>query len=169
MITTVLLSLQQAAYGVLSGDPFYDGTLSANGKPVPIVTEAKGSITQEIELALAQVGICALLLTPTIDLHAPNTEDVSGFAKLIVSLFEDAPVNQGAAGTGIQIAQLAEETVKALNWYQHGCYTGPVADEPTAATRFLALANPIEFQSPGPPLQYNVAFQAHVTLNPQYS
>jgi hypothetical protein len=168
MITTVLLSLQQAALAALSSDAIYDGTVSANEKPIPIVTEAKGSIVQDIELALAQVGICALVLTPTIELHAPNTEDISGFAKLNVALYEDAPINQGNGGTGIQIAQLAEATVMILHWLQHGCYTAAVAQESTAATRFLALATPIEFQSPGPPLQYNVSFQAHVTLNPQY-
>jgi hypothetical protein len=169
MISTVLFSLQQAALGALKADAFYDGTLSANKQPIPIVTESHGSIVQDIELALAKVGICALLITPTIDFHAPNTQDASGFAKLNVALYEDAPINQGNGGTGIQIAQLAEATVMILHWYQHGCYTAGVAQEPTAATRFLALTSPIEFQSPGPPLQYNVAFQAHVTLNPQYS
>jgi len=168
MITTVLLSLQNAAKGVLMADPFYNGTLSANKQPIPIITEAKGSITQDIELALAKVGICALLVTPTIDFHSPNTEDASGFARLNVVLYEDAPINQGNGGTGIQIAQLAEATVMILHWFQHGVYTAAVAREPTAATRFLALPSPIEFQSPGPPLRYNVGFQAHVTLNPQY-
>ena len=169
MISTVLFSLQQAAMAALKADPIYDGTLSANKQSIPIVTESKGSIVQDIELALAKVGICALVLTPSIELHAPNTQDVSGFAKLNVGLYEDAPINQGNGGTGIQIAQLAEATVMILHWLQHGCYTAGVAGESTAATRFLALPSPIEFQSPGPPLRYNVAFQAHVTLNPQYS
>jgi hypothetical protein len=168
MITTVLFSLQQAALAALSADPIYNGTISANAQSIPIVTESKGSITQDIELALAQVGICALLVTPTIDLHAPNTQDVSGYAKLNVALFEDAPINQGAGGTGIQIAQLAEATVLILHWLAHGVYTAGLAAETTAATRFLALPSPIEFTSPGPPLQYSVGFQAHITLNPQY-
>ena len=169
MITTVLFSLQQAALAALKADPIYNGSISANAQSIPIITEIKGSIVQDIELALAKVGICALVVTPTIELHAPNTEDVSGFAKLNVLLYEDAPINQGNGGTGIQIAQLAEATVMILHWLQHGCYTAEVASETTAATRFLALPTPIEFTSPGPPLQYSIGFQAHVTLNPQYS
>jgi hypothetical protein len=168
MISTTLLSLQQAALNALAADPIYDGSASANGKPIPIITEFPGDIIQQIELCLGQVGIAALVITPTFEFHQPLAQDLGGWAYLNIALYEDAPVNQGNGGTGIQAVQLAEATVCILHWLPHGCHVGSVAAETTAATRFLAVARPIEFQSHGPPVQYNVAFQAHVNLNPSY-
>jgi len=168
-LTTTLTSLQQAALAALQADPTYQGMFSNNGKAIPIITEVRANIVQEIELALGQVGICALVVSPIIELHAPETEDLSGWAYLDVGIYEDAPINQVLAGTGISALTLCEVTVAILNWLPHGCFTGLVAAEPTAATKFLAMPRPIEFQSSGPPLQYNCTFKAHVTLNPHTS
>lgn len=167
-ISTALTALQTAAVNLLTADAFYNGTASANGKSVPIITETKKSIPEEIQLCLAQVGIAALVMTPSFTFHAPQTQDLSGYAALSIGIYEDAPVNQSAQGVNITAIALVERTLCILQWAQHGVPTAATAAEPTAATRFLGAPTPFSFVSPGPPLQYNVNFQAHVTLNAIY-
>lgn len=169
-ITTVLAALQAAALNILTGDAFFNGLASTNAQAVPIITEQKASITQEIELALNQVGICALIMTPTFEFHQPKGQDLSGWASLIIAIYENATVNSNSAqGTNIPAVSLAERVVAIMHWAQHGVPTAPTAQEITAATRFLSAPKTIELASNGPPLQYNVMFQAHVTLNPLYN
>jgi hypothetical protein len=165
-ITTTLLALQDALATLLGADAFYSGLASLNGKSVPIITEKKATITSQIEIALGQVGLCAVILTPSFELHQHETQDLSGFASATIQIYEDTPVNQGLSGTGIQAIQLAERTVAITHWAPHGVYTGPTAPQPSGSTRFLAAQVPISYQSNGPPLQYHCHFIAHVTLNP---
>jgi hypothetical protein len=114
------------------------------------------------------VGIAALVMTPSFTFHAPLTEDLSGFAALTIGIYEDAPINQSPQGVDITAIQLVERTLCILQWTQHGVPTGPTAAEPTSATRFLGGATPFNFVGLGPPLQYNVNIQAHLTLNATY-
>jgi len=168
-ITTTLLALQDALAALLGTDGFYNGAASFNGKSVPIITEKKATIESQIEIALGQVGLCAVILTPSFELHQYETQDLSGFASAVIQIFEDTPINQGPNGTGIQAIMLAERTIAITHWAVHGVYSGPIAAEPTSASRFLAAQIPITYQSNGPPLQYHCHFIAHVTLNPQYN
>lgn len=165
---TVLMALQTAAVGILAADTFFNGLASANSVAVPIITEKKGDIHSQILACLGSVGICALVMTPIFEFHAHEAQDLSGWAFLTVTIYEDVPVNQSSQGTGIFGIALAERTVAVLHWAPHGIYTAAISPETTAASRFLGIPRPIEFVSDGPPLQYNVSFQAHVTLSPQY-
>jgi hypothetical protein len=167
-IATALTALQSAAVSILTADPFYNGAASPNGKSVPIVTETRGSIPEQIQLCLAQVGIAALVMTPSFTFHAPMTQDLSGFAALTIGIYEDAPINQSPQGVAITAIELVERTMCILQWAQHGVPDAATAREPTAATRFLGTTTPLAFVGLGPPLQYNVNFQAHVTLNATY-
>src|SRR5215469_1021622 len=170
-ISTTLVALQTSAFNLLTADQFFNGGASANGKSIPIITEKKRDILSQIQTALGSVGICALLLTPTFQFHEPrNNEipDLAGWAFLTVTIYEDTPVNQGAAGTGVFAIALAERVLCVMHCAPHGVATGPVGGN-EASTCFLGMPKPIEMISDGPPLQYNVSFQAHVQLNPQYS
>jgi hypothetical protein len=167
-IQTALTQLQAAAVNLMTIDDFYNGNASPNFKSVPIVTETKGNIAEQIQLCLAQVGIAALVMTPSFTFHAPQTEDLSGFAALSVGVYEDATINQSPQGTGIIAIALVERTMCILQWAPHGVATAATAAEPTAATRFLGAATPFSFVGMGPPLQYNINFQAHLTLNATY-
>ena len=167
-ISTVLTALQTSAVNLLSADNFFNGTASPNGKQVPIVTETRGSIPEQIQLCLAQVGIAVLVMTPGFTFHVPMSDDLSGYASLTIGLYEDATINQSPQGVDITAIQLAERTLCVLQWAQHGVFAAATAPEPTAATRFLGTVTPLAFVGLGPPLQYNVNFQAHLTLNATY-
>lgn len=165
-ISTTLASLQASLVAILQADDFFSGLTSVNHQPIPIITEKKGDIQTQILTALGSVGICALVVTPIFHFHEHLIQDLSGWALLTVTIYEDAVVNQSKQGTGIPAVALAERVVAITHWALHGVPTGPIALETTAATRFLGVERPIEFISDGPPLQYNVGFQAHITLNP---
>jgi hypothetical protein len=169
-ISTTLYSLQNAAVAILAADDFYNGNASANQKKVPIIVQQHGDIQQQIDLCLGQVGICALVMVPTFQLQAADKPDLSGTAALTIGIYESPTLNQeNPNGTNIAAIELVERTVCILHYAPHGLATGPVATEPTSATKFLAApATPIELASQGPPLWYNISFQAHVTLNAIY-
>jgi hypothetical protein len=164
-LSTTLVALQNAAVGILSADDFFSGLASTNSKSVPIITEKKGDIQSQILSCLGSVGVCALVMTPLFEFHNNLIPDLSGWALITVTIYEDATVNQSSQGTGIFGIALAERVAAVLHWAPHGITTAATFSEP----RFLGISRPIEFVSDGPPLQYNVGFQAHVTLNPQYS
>jgi len=166
-ISTTLMSLQDSAAALLAADDFFNGHASANGKAVPIVTEKKAEIITQIETALASVGICVLILTPTFEFHNNLIADPNGWAYLTMTVYEDTPVNQGNGGTGINAIALAERIGRIFPGTPHGVLTGPVGGN-EASTCFLGIPRPIEMISEGPPLQYNVSFQAHVQLNATY-
>lgn len=164
-LTTTLTALQASAVAILSADPFFDGTSSANSQAIPIVTEKKGDIESQILTCLGSVGICVLIMTPVFEFHQNLIPDLSGWALITVTIYEDPTVNQSSQGTGIFGVALAERVVAVLHFAPHNVYTAAVESTPV----FMGIPRPIEFVSDGPPLQYNVGFQAHVTLNPQYS
>lgn len=167
-LATTLVDVQTAVLNLLQADPVFSGGASANGKAIPIITERKADILGQIQTALGSVGICTLVLTPVFELHNNLLPDLDGWAFITVTIYEDTPVNQGTAGTGVFAIALAERVVKILQCAPHGVLTGAVGGN-EASTCFLGIPRPIEMLSEGPPLQYNVSFQAHVQLNPKYS
>lgn len=162
ILSTTLVALQNAAVGILSVDDFFSGLVSTNEQSIPIITEKKGDIQSQILTALGSVGICALIMTPAFEFHENLIPDLSGWATITVTIYEDATINQSSQGTGIFAAALAERVVAVLHTAPHGIVTAASFSTPC----FLGIKRPIEFVSDGPPLQYNVGFQAHVTLNP---
>src|ERR1700746_4076823 len=101
-LSTTLVNLQTAALNLLAADQFFNGSASANGQSIPVITERKQDILSQIQAALGSVGICALVLTPTFQFHDPRSNeipDLNGWAFITVTIYEDTPVNQGGNGT----------------------------------------------------------------------
>jgi hypothetical protein len=166
--SSTLTALQTSAVNLLNADDFFKGLASVNKAAIPIVSEIKGDIVSEIQKCLGQVGIVAVILTPMFEFHDYLLDDLNGWAHLSVDIFEDAVVNQGTVGTKVLGIVLAERIVAILHGAPHGVLTGPVGGNP-ASNCFLGIQYPIKMISEGPPLHYNVSFQAHVQLNPTYS
>jgi hypothetical protein len=161
---SMLEQLQTVAVNALGADSMFNGTMSANGSPVPIVLEKKGDIQTQIDTALAQVGICAVVMTPNFQIIDPLIGDLAGFAHLSVDVFENPPLNQGNGGTRILAIRLAGQVVAILQWLPTG-FTVPASAGETAK-RFIALPNSITL-GPGAqnmPIHYEVGFRAYVVL-----
>jgi hypothetical protein len=158
---SMLEQLQNAAVTALSKDPMFNGNEAVNGAEVPIVLERKGDIITQIETALGQVGICALVMTPLMELFNELLPNMSGWALMTVTVFEDVAVNQGNGGTQIRAIAMAQRVFAILHHLQTGLPTDP-GDQDMPS--FIAIKRPFEMLNEGPPLQYNVSFQAHVRL-----
>jgi hypothetical protein len=158
---SMLEQLQSVAVTALGADPMFDGTLSANGVSVPIIEEHKGDIITQIETALGQVGICALVMTPLMEFFNELLPNLSGWALMMVSVFEDVPVNQGNGGTKIRAIALAQRVLAVLHHLPTGLPTDPGDED---APSFIGIKRPLALANEGPPIQYTVSFQAHVRL-----
>jgi hypothetical protein len=158
---SMLEQLQNVAVTALGDDEMFNGLLAANGQPVPIVLERKGDIVTQVQTALGQVGICALVMTPLIELFNELLPNMSGWALLMVSVFEDVAVNQSPAGTQIRAIALIQRVFAILHHLPTGLVTDP-GDLDTPS--FIGIKRPFELTNEGPPLQYSVSFQAHVRL-----
>src|ERR1700747_1082635 len=96
---SMLEQLQGVAVNALGADSMFNGNEAANGAVVPIVLEHKGDIVTQIETALSQVGICALVMTPTLEFFNEFLPNLSGWALMTVTAFENVALNQGNGGT----------------------------------------------------------------------
>jgi hypothetical protein len=164
LVSTTLTALQTSAMNLLAADVMFSGSVSKNGKSIPIITEKKKDITQQIELCLGQVGIAALVLTPTFKPHNNLIPDLNGWALITVTIYENVTVNQGVSGTGIFAIALAEEIIGVLHASPHGVLSG--ATSGNVPPNFWMTERPLVMISDGPPLQINTSFQAHVQLQP---
>jgi hypothetical protein len=158
---SMLEQLQNVAVIALSNDPMFNGNESANGQQVPIVLEAKGDIFTQIETALGQVGICALVMTPLFELFNELLPNMSGWALMTVSVFENVALNQGNGGTQIRAIAMIQRVFGIL----HHLATGlPTDSGDQDVPSFIGVKRPFELTNEGPPLGYTVSFQAHVRL-----
>ena len=157
---SMLEQLQGVAVNELSSDPYFDGSISANGTAVPVITEAKGEITTQVETALGSVGICALVMTPLFQFIDNLVQDLSGYALLTITVFENVSLNQQPTGTQINAIVLAQRILELLHWFPHKLPTNKAETVPA----FIGITRPFELTNPGPPLQYTVNFQAYVLL-----
>jgi hypothetical protein len=159
----MLQQLQSVAVSALESDPRFDGTASANGQAIPVITEYKNDIATQIETALGSVGICAVVVTPLFELFDEELYpgELSGWAYPSVNIQENVPANQSSSGTQIPAIKLASYTVAILHTLKTGLPVGDIAETPP---RFIALKRPLVLIGEGPPLSYQVNFKAHVTL-----
>jgi hypothetical protein len=157
---SMLEQLQSVALGALQASPWFDGTMSANGTAIPIVIERKNDIGTQIETALGQVGICALITTPTFEFFNEQLYELSGWADLMVDVLENVPANQAQAGTQIRAITLASNVIAVLHRFETGLATGPTNRPPS----FIGLKKPLALGSLSPVLSYTASFQAHVLL-----
>lgn len=113
-----LEALQIVAANRLASDSMFNGSQSDNQQPIPVVTEVKGDVLNQIEQALAKIGICVVVVTPIFRLNAPITVPTSldGFAQMLVTVFESRTMNP----TGIHAVSAAQNILGLLHGYPHG-------------------------------------------------
>ncbi len=158
---SMLEQLQSVAVAALAATPMFNGAMSANTQPVPIVTELKGDIQTQVETAIGQVGICALVMTPFFEFFNELIPSLSGWAQMEVTVFENVPVNQGNGGTKIRAIGLTENVVCVLHHLPTGLPTDPGDED---VPKFIGIKKPFVLSGVGPLLSYTISFQAHVKL-----
>ena len=152
-----LEQLQDAAVNRLLSDAMFDGSQSTNATPIPIVTELKGDIVNEITLAVNKLGICILVLTPVFRLHTPEISSLDGYADLVISVFENVVLNQ----TGVRSVSAAQNVLGLMHFWPTGV---PAGNGSEAVFMSDERQQAIILTNEGPPLQYAVPLQARVII-----
>lgn len=154
-----LESLQMVVTNYLAGDIMFNGGQSDNGKPIPVLSEQKGDLQNLMDIALGEIGICVVVLTPTFRLNDPRVWPTSldGFAHMVVSVFESRQMNP----TGIHALGAAENILGLMHGYLTGIPAG--AGEPPMFRSDPDQASIILTQD-APALQYSVPLAARVLI-----
>jgi hypothetical protein len=160
----ILEQLQEIVVGMLANDDMFVGNQSANGQPIPIITENIGDLITEIDKKIASTGICAVVLTPLFEFTNEWVSEAGGIAldglgTISVGIFENVTLNQATSGTKIRAIAVAQRVLRLL----HGQPTG-LPDNPQNPSHLMGMKRPLQLTSEGPPLNYSVLFQAHLSL-----
>ena len=102
-----LKDIQEAIAKALKKEPFF-----AN---VPVITEAKGDVLNQIERAIAKIGISVVIETLT---GKPETMGVGAYSldlKVGVTVSENVVINQGASGSKKTASQVVAMILCLLN------------------------------------------------------
>ena len=109
---SVLVGIQQTAANRLMADPFFSD--------LKVVTENISDIENEIERAIASLGIVVIVVTPTAsvrqmkDAPGPYFEDI----RIVVQVSESVTLNRSAQGTNKTALQVAEYALAVLHGFQ---------------------------------------------------
>jgi hypothetical protein len=152
--------LQGLMVATLSADDMFDGSQSANGAAVPILTEAIGDLVTQVGISIGKLGLCLVVRTPLFRFTNNLAPSLDGWALLSVDVFEDVTLNQSSSGTRIG-ALTAAQRILAL---MHHSPIGSPATE-NNPSKFIGTDTPLQLANDGPPLNYSVLFQAHLTLS----
>jgi hypothetical protein len=158
--TYALETLQALMVSTLSVDPMFDGSQSANGGAVPILTERIGDLVTQIGISIGKLGLCLLVRTPVFRFTNNLAPSLDGWALLSVDVFEDVTLNQGSTGSQIPALSAAQRVLALMHHF-------PIGDPATEnnPSKFIGTDSPLTLANDGPPLNYTVLFQAHLVLS----
>lgn len=158
--TYELETLQSLMVSTLIADPMFDGSQSANGALVPILTEAIGDLVTQVGISIAQMGLCLVVRTPLFRFTQNLAPSLDGWALISVDVFEDVTLNQSTSGTRIGALSAAQRILALMHHF-------PIGDPDTEnnPSKFIGTDTPLTLANDGPPLNYTVLFQAHLTLS----
>lgn len=131
---------------------------------IPVLTEEKGDIDNQIDLALGvlgsvveggKLGACIVILTPTAKNQSPNAPGplLEEFL-LVINVLESVAINQGDQGTKKHAIQIVEFILRYLHRW-----TIPGTNAAIKASSFLIIGSD--------PLTYQVNFITSLCLKPE--
>ncbi len=158
--TYALKSLQKLMVDTLTTDPMFNGSQSANGQPIPILTERIGDLVTQVGISIGKLGLCLVVRTPLFRFTNNLAPSLDGWALLSVDVFEDVTLNASTSGTQIDAESAAERLLALMHHF-------PIGDPATEnnPSKFIGTDTPLQLANEGPPLNYLVLFQAHLVLS----
>ena len=130
---------------------------------LPVITEDKGNIENDIEVALGtltekqtKIGACIVLLAPLAKCPNPNAPGPIIEPLIVVSVVEDVTINQGATGTGKPALQIVEMLMRRIHHF----------NSTDANAAFVSDSVPYKLIKDAP-LTYSVFFQTKLALKPE--
>lgn len=155
-VTFRLAAIQAALQARLSSHEWF--------ADIPVLTEAKGDLENEIARALgtvtetnSKIGACVVILTPTA--HCKN-QNAPGPCldplNIVVDVLEDVLINQGDTGTKKHAAEIVEMVLRRIHWFI----------DPDVNAAFVAAPDAFKIIN-SDPLTYEVNFQTKLALKPE--
>lgn len=125
----------------LAADPYFGN--------ITLVTEDKGDIENQIQIALSKLGICVILLTPRATDSKPNIgKPYFDNILFIAQVTENVTLNRAHSGTGKKALDVCEHVVAVLKGHK-----------PPNVSECLTCQKPtIQLQPNLSPLTYHVIF-----------
>ena len=131
-----------------------------DGSTIPVVSEVKGDIENQLETALAALGIAMIVVTPTAKQHQAGVLALDLDSQLKVQVQERRTINQ----TGVHALALVVFVLRRISFIPHNLYGA--ARRPH---RILPQEQLFTLLSAGdgqnPELIYDVDFTAPLNLN----
>lgn len=81
---------------------------------VPVLTEIKGDVANEVDLIISKLGLCILVLTPTMRNDSPDHPAINLNIDLVVQVSENPAINRSPGGTmqpGVDVALLVAQNL----------------------------------------------------------
>ena len=130
---------------------------------ITVITEDKGNIENDIEVALGtltkkgdKIGACIVLLAPRAKCPSPNAPGPCIEPLIVLSVLENVTINQGANGTGKSALQIVEMLMRRIHHF----------NSTDANAAFISDATPYKLTA-AEPLSYEVYFNTKLTLKPE--
>ncbi|MCX6994137.1 MAG: hypothetical protein NT011_13485 [Kiritimatiellaeota bacterium] len=130
---------------------------------ITVITEDKGNINNDIEVALgtitekhSKIGACIVLLAPIAKCEHPGAPGPCIEPIIVISVVEDVAINQGATGTGKSALQIVEMLMRRIHRFS--------TTDTNAA--FVCDDTPYKITN-SDPLTYNVFFKTKLALQPE--
>jgi hypothetical protein len=136
----------------------FDGALSANGQPIPIIQEVKGDVANQVKTALGKLGVCVVLLVPTFQLFDPYLWSTAGWMRFGLDVFEDVLFNENS--TKVKAPDICERILSLMQKWPTGSANAPNGE----AATFRGNSTPWQYVAIGPPVHYTVNLEAEVML-----
>lgn len=131
-----------------------------NGQAIPIISEVKGDIANQLEKTLNAFGVGVIVVTPLGQLRAPDIAALDLQSPLKIQVQENVNLNQSGAGYGTPALSIVALVLRRLHWWSHMLYAG---NEKTQ--RVAAQANCFTLLADTPELIYDVDFFAPINLS----
>lgn len=106
-----LSDLQSAIVTRLRSQTYFDD--------IPIISEAKGDLLQEIDLAINRVGVCVLVIVPEVVADQPDHPAANLSVRPILQIAVNPSINNTEAGTRKAASDIGMEIGRVLHFLQN--------------------------------------------------
>lgn len=108
----ILTELQEAALSIMQSDSYY--------ARITLLSEQRGDIRNQIQVALAKLGICCIVMTPEAVCENSNAPGpMFNPLTLSIDVVEFVLKNRGDQGSGQAASDVAEHTLWLLHYPNH--------------------------------------------------
>jgi hypothetical protein len=114
---SLLSTIQSSVDSLLTADSFFTpNPEDTDTPPIPIITEAIGDITNEIDKALGKLGLCAIVLTPSALAPLAGAKMFFEDISITVTVIENVLLKNSSLPTAAETAEAVAYCLHLARW-----------------------------------------------------